>query len=100
MGSDLTLNNVRADEIYDFYGQCESSAIIVGDASDQNLTINDSTFNLSWNDGVVQGLPDFQQFWNNSYISGLASTGTLTISNSQFRNLSIPAVHWDGTANI
>lgn len=99
-GADLTLNNVQAEKIYDFFGKCESSAITVLDRSDQNVTINNSLFNLAWNDGTFIGGRDRTQIWGNSFISGVSTTGRLTISNSTFRSLSVPVAHWDGTAQI
>ena len=98
-GGDLTVNNMEATEIYDFYRSCDTPPIWV--SGDQNVTINDSLFSLAWNDGLESGLADDFQIWFNAYISAsLDNAGTLSIANSRFYRTSIPVLYWAGTARM
>lgn len=98
--ADLTLSNFRADKTFDFFGSCDEAPIQANGGSDQNITIKDSIFAEAWNDGDVFPYPNTAQVWLNAFILGLGSTGTLSISDTIFDNTSIPAIDWDGTANI
>ena len=97
-GGDLTVNNMQAFNINDFYKSCDSSPIYVG--GDQNVTINDSAFGPAWNLGTVTGIADDNQIWFNAYINGFGNVGTLSIANSRFFAGNIPVLFWSGTARI
>jgi len=97
-GGDLTVNNMQAFNINDFYKSCDSSPIYVG--GDQNVTINDSAFGPAWNLGTVTGIADDNQIWFNAYINGFGNAGTLSIANSRFFAGNIPVLFWSGTARI
>ncbi|MFC1777400.1 hypothetical protein ACFL3I_08670 [Pseudomonadota bacterium] len=96
--TNLTLNRIKAERTFDFYGQCNSGAIALISGANQNVTINDSVFTEAWNKGFVrQGSPDGNQFWGNAFIAGFSSAGTLSISNSRFASFSLPVIDWNGT---
>ncbi|MDB4476452.1 fibronectin type III domain-containing protein [bacterium] len=101
-GSDLTVNRVTARRTFDFVGNCDTSAILLRSAGGSNVTINDSLFSESWNQGFVAlGNQDGSQAWLNAFINGPLSAGTLTVSGSTFATfVDIPAIQWDGTVNI
>ena len=101
-GSDLTINRMRANRIFDFAGRCDTSAILIRSAGGQNVTINDSVFIESWNDAMaVAGFPDGKQLWLGAFIKASIPAGTLSISGSTFDSFAfIPAIEWNGTANV
>lgn len=101
-GSDLTINRMRAKRIFDFAGQCDTSAIFIRSAGGQNVTINDSAFIESWNDAnAAAGAPDGKQLWLGAFIKASVPAGTLSISGSTFDSFAfIPAIEWNGTANV
>ncbi|MGB5290690.1 MAG: fibronectin type III domain-containing protein, partial [Lysobacterales bacterium] len=97
--TDLTLNRIKAEQIFDFYGQCNSGAISLISGANQDVTIKDSVFTEAWNKGLVlQNSPDGNQFWGNAFIAGFDSAGTLAISNSRFAFFAVPVIDWNGTA--
>ena len=97
--TDLTLNGIKAERTFDFYGQCNSGAIALISGANQNVTINDSVFTEAWNKGLVlPNSPDGNQFWGNAFIAGFSSAGTLSISNSRFAFFAVPVIDWNGTA--
>jgi len=102
-GSSLTLNNMEARKIFDFYGNCDNPAIkLVRGSTDIDVTINNSLFADSWNDALVLfGNPNGRQIWSNAYIAGVGADGTLTILDSVFGPFQdIPVFDWAGTAYV
>ncbi|MCP4828698.1 MAG: fibronectin type III domain-containing protein [Proteobacteria bacterium] len=93
--SSVTLNNLSAVRINDWFNSCSRSAIEVN-GGDASISMSDSRFEQIQNAEPNVGSPGGTVFRGSNIISG---TGTLTVQNTEFRS-ALNAVQWGGDANI
>jgi len=93
--STVSLNEVSAVDINDWFGNCDRPPIALSGSS-ATINIVDSTFGPASNSTTPSGTEDTNVIWPGAFIFG---AGNLTIDNTDFGGTD-GAVQWSGTANI
>jgi len=93
--STVSLNEVSAVDINDWFGNCDRPPIALSGSS-ATINIVDSELGPSTNSTTPSGTIDSPVIWNGAFVFG---AGDLSIDNSLFSG-SKGAVQWSGAANI
>lgn len=93
--STVSLNEVSAVDINDWFGNCDRPPIALSGSS-ATIEIVDSELGPATNSTTPSGATDGTVIWNGAFIFG---AGDLTIANTLI-NGTDGAVQWSGTANI
>lgn len=103
-GGNLTLERVKAYQVFDFFFGCDRPAISLSstnNASVRTIRISDSTFSEAWNNGAVLPTAIATAPWLNALITGTDPNAVLEVSNGTFELATgIPVIEWSGTTKV